>query len=70
MSDYRLQIVHASDGRVVSWRPGREIEVDLIEALCSRLSARGVGVFKSQVQVLDAVREEFAELLLLLKGRV
>ena len=70
MSDYRMQVVHSRDGRVAVWRPGREIEVDLIEELCKRLQARGVGIFRSEASVLDSVREEFAALLYDLKAKV
>ena len=70
MSDYRLQIVHSSDGRVVTWRPGHEIETDLIDALCARLKARGVGIFTSEARVLSSVKEEFGGLLFDLKRKV
>lgn len=70
MSDYQIQVVHASDGRVAVWRPGSQIETDMIDVLCSRLTKRGVGVFRSEAQVLQAVREEFAALLYELKRKV
>ena len=70
MSDYRCQIIHASDGRVAIWRPGSEVEVDLAEELCQRLKLRGVGLFTSEATVLQAVREEFASILFDLKRKV
>ena len=70
MSDFRLQIVHSKDGRVVSWRPGAEIETDLIDALGARLQRRGVGLFRSETKVLAALKEEFAKLLYELKAKV
>lgn len=70
MSDFRLQIVHSKDGRVVSWRPGAEIETDLVNALIARLRKRGVGVFKTEEMVLQTVRGEFQALLHELKAKV
>lgn len=70
MSDFRIQIVHAADGRIVSWRPGADIEADIVNALIARLRKRGVGVFKTEATVLAAVREEFQKMLHELKARV
>lgn len=70
MSDFRLQIVHAKDGRVVSWRPGAQIETDLVEALAVRLRKRGVGMFRSEATVLAVLGEEFAKMLHELKAKV
>ena len=70
MSDYRLQITHASSGKVVSWKPGHDIETDISDELCSRLSKRGVGWFKSESKVLTAVREEIASIIWDLKVKV
>lgn len=70
MSDYRMQVIHASSGKVVGWKPGADIEVDLINELCDRLTKRGVGLFRTEATVLAAVREEFASLLFDLKRKV
>lgn len=70
MSDFRMQIIHNQDGRVMAWAPGTHVEVDLVEALARRLQLRGVGIFKTEEQVLTAVREEFAALLYELKALV
>ncbi len=70
MSDYQMQIVHRSDGKVVTWAPGGGIETDLIEELARRIKARGVGIFTSEATVLSVVREEFAGLLFDLKRKV
>ena len=70
MSDYKMQIIHTATGNVVNWKPGADIEVDVIEDLCLRLKKRGVGFFKTQAAVLDAVREEFASELWDLKKKV
>ena len=70
MSDYRLQVIHASSGKVGGWKPGADVEVDLVQELCARLTKRGVGLFRSEATVLAAVQEEFASLLFDLKRKV
>ncbi len=70
MSDYRLQITHASTGQVVVWTPGHDMEPDLVDELSSRLARRGVGWFTSEAKVLTALREEFASMLFDLKRKV
>ncbi len=71
MSDYRLQIIHIKTGQVVrGWSPGDRVETELVEALCARLKAKGVGWFKSEARVLEALREAWSELLYELKSRV
>ncbi len=70
MSDFRLQIIHADDGRIAVWRPGIHIETDLIEDLCARLEKRGVGLFTSEAKVLAAVRTELAGAIFDLKAKV
>lgn len=70
MSEFKLQIVHKKDGAVVEWKPGHSLEVNIADELCARLKVRGVGMFKSEAQVLLAVKEEFAAMLWILKSRV
>lgn len=69
-SNFRLQIIHAKDGKVVEWLPGAKIETDLVKELCYRLRNRKVGMFQSEAKVLAAVEEEFAALLWALKKQV
>lgn len=69
-SNFRLQIVHAKDGKVVEWIPGNRIEVDIVKELCYRLRSRGIGAFKTEAVVLKAVEEEFAKMLWDLKSQV
>lgn len=69
-SDYSLQIVHRASGKVVSWAPGMQAEVELIENLCQRVQAKGVGVGKTEAHVLDDIRAAFRELLHELKRLV
>lgn len=71
MSAFRLQIVDAKTGYVTKgWEPGGKVETDLVEELCGRLKGRGIGVFKTEAKVLEAVRAEFQAMLLDLKRRV
>jgi hypothetical protein len=70
MSEYRLQIVHAKTGILsMGWQPGDKCEIDLAEDVLTRLKGK-VGLFKTEAQVLTAVREAFADMLLDLKSRV
>lgn len=70
MSNFRMQVVNSKTGDIVQWRPGFPVEVDIVEDVCEKLSKRGVGLFRSQARVLQAVRECFAESLLELKKKV
>lgn len=69
-SAYRLQIVHAEDGRVVEWAPGLSAEIELIDNLCARVQAKGVGVGKTEAHVLADVRAAFHDLLRDLKSQI
>jgi len=71
MSDYRVQIIHQRTGQVAKgWQPGDYVEAELIEDMCRRMKAKGVGVFKGEAKVLAAMREAWSELLYDLKVRV
>lgn len=69
-SDYRLQIVHADTGSVVSWAPGLAAEVELVQNLKARVKAKGVGLGKSETHVLDDLESAFHELLYDLKAHI
>jgi len=70
-SDYAIQIVHVATGEVVHrWAPGLAVEVELVENLCARIAAKGVGVGRTEAHVIADVREAVGELLLDLKKRV
>ena len=71
MSEYRLRIVHARTGQIVKgWEPGTHIETDLVDELCARTKAKGVGMFRTEAHVLDDIRAAFAEMLYELKKQV
>lgn len=70
-SYYRLQVIDTRTGSVArSWQAGARIEVDLAEELARRLKAKGVGVFRTEAQVLAGLREAVGEMLLDLKKQV
>ena len=63
-SRYQMRIVHLPDGMtVVAWPPGLDDEHDLIESLCERVRAKGVGIGRSEAHVIEDVRAAFTELL-------
>lgn len=70
MSDYRMQIFHIPSNSLVAWKPGADLETDLIDDLCERLKLRGVGLFKGEAKVLALVREELADVIFDLKKKV
>lgn len=69
-SDYRLQIVNHKDEIVHGWAPGLAVEVELIDTLCARVAAKGVGLLRSEEHVIADVRAAFHELLRELKGQI
>jgi hypothetical protein len=68
-SNYRLQIVDIRDGEVVRWKAGAPIESDLVQELCDRLQKKGVGWFRSEAKVLEAVKSEFSGVVWDLKSK-
>lgn len=69
-SEYRIQIVAKDNMRVLAWAPGLEMERDLVEEICRRVEAKGVGAFRSSAHVIEDVRSAIQELLLDLKRQV
>ncbi len=69
-SDYVMQIRHRETGKVVSWAPGLAAEVELIDNLCERVRAKGVGLAMTEAHVIADVRAAFAELLYDLKAKI
>lgn len=59
-SRYTLQIL-GPDGRVLHrWAAGDPIELDLTEAIVEAAIAKGIGVFRTEAQVVAAIREAVA----------
>ena len=69
-SEFLIQIVHKTDGKVVAWAPGMEVEQEFITNLCNRLKGKGVGFFKTEAKVVAAAEEAIKELLFALKKQV
>jgi len=70
-SAYRVQIIHAATAEVVYRElPGEAVEADLVENICQRVRAKGVGIGRTEAHVLADVKAAIAEVLYDLKKRV
>jgi len=69
-SEFKIQVVHASNGMVVEWAPGLSVEKDLETELLARIKAKGVGVGRTSAHVLEDVKAALRELLYELKSQV
>lgn len=63
---FKLQLVYA-DGSALPFLAGSSFERDLITACQRAILAKGVGVFKTEAAVAQAVADGMAEVLLDLK---
>lgn len=70
VSDFVLRVIHLPSGKAVEWAPGQQVESQLVDELCSRVTAKGVGVGRTEAQVVAKVREAMTELLHHLKSQV
>lgn len=72
VSRFALQIVHLDTGTVVAqWQPRKpETDGDVIDALCARVKAKGVGVGCSAAHVEVDLRAAWHELLRDLKSHL
>ena len=70
VSEFKIQVVHVTSGKVVSWAPGLEVEKQFETELLERVKAKGVGVLRTEAHVLEDVRTALKELLFELKSRV
>lgn len=43
------------------WEPSEQVVQGFLDGMCLRLQEKGVGMFRSEARVLEAVREAFAE---------
>lgn len=66
-SEYRLQVLHVPSGQVVQWAPGLLIEKDLVDEVCRRVAAKGVGFGKTEAHVLADVKAAVEELFFQIK---
>lgn len=69
-SEYVIQVVEKKTGAVVEWAPGMAVERQLVDDLCGRVKAKGVGFTKREAPVLAAIRSALIELLFELKSDV
>jgi hypothetical protein len=70
VSQFRLQIVDKAGKVTKGWQPGDRVETELVDELCARVKAKGVGLGRTEAHVLADLRLAFAELLYELKARV
>jgi hypothetical protein len=69
-SDFLLRVVHRPSGDYVEWAPGQYIESHLVDELCNRVRAKGVGLGRTTNHVVEDVRAAITELLFELKKQV
>lgn len=69
-SEFVMRIVHIPSGKCVDMAPGLAAEMDLLNDLCARVRAKGVGLGCSEDHVVEDVRAAFREALMALKGIV
>lgn len=69
-SDFLIQVVHKSNGKVVDWEPGGRAELDLISSLSDRLMDKSIGVATTRAQVVAVVEQTLKDVLLELKHKV
>jgi hypothetical protein len=70
MSQFRIAIVDRDTGRQVLLVPGGVAERDLVEDVVDAVLDRGVGFFRTEAQVEQAIRDSMREVLRKLKSDV
>lgn len=68
-SEYVLRILHLPTNQDVQWAPGREVESNIVDELCNRVAAKGVGIGRTTSHVVTDVRTAMNELLFDLKSQ-
>jgi hypothetical protein len=70
-SAFQMQIVELATGHVVHrWAPGLAVETELLDNLCRRVQAKGVGLGRTEAHVIADVRAALEELIYDLKTQV
>lgn len=69
-SDFLMVIRRIPSGQTVEFAPGLAVESQLLDELCDRVRAKGVGVGRTEDHVIADVREAFNELFHDLKKQV
>ena len=64
---FLLQIVDVRTGDVVQLPAGGALERDLIQSCTDAIVARGVGLFRTEAQVRQAIQDGMTEAILALK---
>lgn len=61
-SDFVLQIRHIHSGEYIEFAPGLAVESQILEELCDRVNAKGVGIGRTSEHVINSIRSSFQEL--------
>lgn len=69
-SKYLVSIVGVDDSVIVRMRPGGTRERDLVTAVTEAAVAKGVGLFRTEAAVREAIRAAFDDVLMSLKADV
>lgn len=69
-SDFTICVRHKPSNTFVEWAPGRAVEMNIVDELCSRVKAKGVGALRTEAHVIADVRLAMTELLYDLKKQV
>ena len=69
-SNFVMQIRHIPSGDFVEFAPGLRVESQLLEELCDRVQAKGVGVGRTTEHVIADLRAAWQELFFDLKKQV
>lgn len=69
-SEFVMRIVHVPSGKCVEIAPGLAAEMDLLNDLCDRVRAKGVGIGCTEDHVIEDVRAAYRESLMSLKVQV
>lgn len=65
---FRIQIINAENGEVAaSWAPGSAVEQEFVQSAVAAITAKGIGVFKTEAQVQSAIESGLRDLLYNLK---
>jgi hypothetical protein len=70
MSRFRVHILDTETGAEAALLPGGRGERDLVDAVLAAIVKRGVGIFRTEAHVAQAIQEGMQEALFALKSEV
>lgn len=69
-SQFVIRVVDLMTDEFVEWAPGKAVEKQLVDDLCTRVASKGVGITRTTAHVVADVRAAMDELLYELKLNV